>query len=819
MQDFEKLGAFYLGRHLDLSTGKLSEAPLLYDSRDLVTHAVCVGMTGSGKTGLCLSLLEEAAIDGIPAIAIDPKGDLSNLLLTFPNLRGEDFAPWINEEEARRKGLDPAQFAAAQADLWKKGLTEWGQDGARIQRLRDSVDFAVYTPGSSAGLSVSVLKSFAAPGKAVLADAECVGEQVRTAVSGLLGLAGVDADPMQSREHILLSNIVLRLWQQGRDVDLASLIGLIQDPPLERVGVFDLESFYPKSERFGLAMRINNLLASPGFESWITGDPLDIQSMLYTSSGKPRISIFSIAHLGDAERMFFVTLLLNQILGWVRSQPGTTSLRALVYMDEIFGYFPPVANPPSKQPLLTLLKQARAFGVGIVLATQNPVDLDYKGLSNAGTWLIGRLQTERDKARVLDGLEGASATASSPFHRGEMEKLLSSLGNRVFLLNNVHEDGPVVFQTRWALSYLRGPLTRAQIKLLMDKRRSEGGEGIAVAATTAVASAQLAPRPATGSPTGSSAPPALPPKVTQCFVPLRSLQPAGGTLLYRPALIGIASVHFDDAKSDVNGEVEKCLLVPITTGPLPVDWNRAEEVAISDGDLEQAPAQGAVFAALPPAATQITNHEGWKAAFLDRIFRTAKLDLFRSPSTRTVSRPEESERDFRARICQKSREDRDLNAEKLRQKYAPKLAAYEERIRRAESAKDVQAKQASAAKLQTAISFGASILGAFLGRKTISASTIGRATTAARGVGRTIKESQDVGRAEENVQALCDLRAELEAQFQEEVKSLEARFDSSAEPLETISMRPKKADIRLRLVSLAWVPWWQSPAGEIPAWH
>ncbi|MGH7214142.1 MAG: ATP-binding protein, partial [Tepidisphaeraceae bacterium] len=477
--DFEKLGQFYLGRPYDLTHKKLLDGLVLYDSKDLVTHAVCVGMTGSGKTGLCLSLIEEAAIDGIPCIAIDPKGDLPNLLLTFPELRPQDFSPWINEDDARRKGVSPRDYAAQQSEMWRKGLASWGQDGQRIAKLRASADFAIYTPGSSAGISVSILKSFAAPSREILDDAELLSERVRTTATSLLGLLGVDADPVQSREHILLSTILAHAWKAGQDLDLASLIQQIQQPPVQRVGVIDLESFYPQKDRFALAMRLNNLMAAPGFESWMSGEALDVGALLHTAAGKPRVSIFSIAHLSDAERMFFVSLLLNQILGWTRSQSGTTSLRAIVYMDEIFGYFPPVANPPSKAPLLTLLKQARAFGVGVVLATQNPVDLDYKGLSNCGTWFVGRLQTERDKARVLDGLEGAAASASARFDRREMEEMLAGLGSRVFLLNNVHEDEPVVFETRWAMSYLRGPITREQLALLKP----------APAATPATASA------------------------------------------------------------------------------------------------------------------------------------------------------------------------------------------------------------------------------------------------------------------------------------------------------------------------------------------
>src|SRR5687768_1652693 len=378
MEDFEKLGLFYLGRP------KTKEGLLLYESKDLVTHAVCVGMTGSGKTGLCITLLEEAAIDGIPAIIIDPKGDLCNLLLTFPELSPQDFEPWVNEGDAQKQNLSTAEYAAQQAAFWKKGLADWGQDGERIKRLRNAADFCIYTPGSNAGFPVSILKSFAAPPEAIREDGELFTERINTTVTSLLGLIGIDADPIRSREHILLSHILNQEWSNGRDLDLGGLIQKVQSPSITKIGVMDLDSFFPADDRFQLAMALNHLLASPSFASWMEGEPLDIQKILHTPAGKPRHAIFSIAHLADAERMFFVSLLLNQVLGWMRTQSGTTSLRAILYMDEIFGYFPPVANPPSKLPLLTLLKQGRAFGLGVVLTTQNPVDLDYKGLSNAG---------------------------------------------------------------------------------------------------------------------------------------------------------------------------------------------------------------------------------------------------------------------------------------------------------------------------------------------------------------------------------------------------------------------------------------------------
>ena len=828
MQDFEKLGAFYLGREYDLGERRAREALVLYDSRDLVTHAVCVGMTGSGKTGLCLGVLEEAAIDGIPAIVIDPKGDLANLLLTFPDLSPADFLPWVNEDDARRKNLTPAEYAAQQATLWREGLAKWGQDGARIRRLRDAAEFAIYTPGSTAGIPVSIVKSFAAPDPASLDDAEQLRERVATSATSLLGLLGVDADPVQSREHILLSTILANHWKQGRDLDLPSLIQQIQSPPVQRVGVIDLESFFPSKERFALAMRLNNLLAAPGFESWLEGEALDVGRFLYTAQGKPRVAIFSIAHLGDAERMFFVSLLLNGVVGWMRQQPGTTSLRALVYMDEIFGYFPPVANPPSKAPLLTLLKQARAYGVGVMLATQNPVDLDYKGLGNCGTWFIGRLQTERDKARVLDGLEGASGQAGAGFDRGEMERLLGALGNRVFLMNNVHDDAPVVFETRWAMSYLRGPLTRQQIRQLTAGSRE------AQAPPTAVPHASAAAAHAVG---GSVTPPPLPsdtdpaagvtvrqvmpPQVSQVFLPVRGVGSAGAALVYRPMLIGVAEVYFDDAKlAGAAHRQEVTRLLPLPDSAADVRWETADApTGLAQSDLEPEPRAGAGFETLPPSASQPKNYDAWKRALADALFRTERLDLFKSPAVGETSRPGESERDFRIRLQQAAREQRDAKVEQLRRKHDPKFAALRERHRRAQQAVDREAEQARHSKVQTAISVGSTVLGALFGRKTVSAGNVGRAATAARGVGRSMKESQDVARAGETAAAVRQQIDDLEAQFQSDTQALEARFDPAAEVFETIGVRPKKSSVTVRLVALAWAPHWQTPGGGAsPAW-
>jgi hypothetical protein len=801
MADYEKLGQFYLGREFDLEAKRRQERLVLYDSRDLVTHAVCVGMTGSGKTGLCLALIEEAAIDGVPAIVIDPKGDLANLLLTFPGLRPADFRPWINEDDARRKGMDPDTFAASEATKWTTGLADWQQDGGRIARLRASADMVVYTPGSQAGIPVSVLRSFAAPPAAVLDDADLLRERVSTTATSLLGLAGINADPIRSREHILVSTILDQAWRNGRDLDIGALIQQIQSPPVTRVGVLELEAFFPAKDRFELAMALNNLLAAPGFGAWMDGEPLDPQRLLYTASGDPRVAIFSIAHLNDAERMFFVSLLLNQVLGWMRTLSGTTSLRAIVYMDEIFGYLPPTANPPSKIAMLTLMKQARAFGVGMVLATQNPVDLDYKALSNAGTWFIGRLQTERDQLRVLDALEGASASAVGSFDRGRTGRVLGALGSRVFLMHNVHDDGPTVFESRWAMSYLRGPLTRSQIKTLMDSRRGEFGAA-AAAAVPPVPDATAAPvvhaHPAPGA-TGSASPPVLPPDIRQYFAPVP------GPSRLTPMLVGAADVQFSDAKTGVDETRSVLVLAPLDAGPIPVDWTTAREAPFELADLSAEAPAGARFADLPPAAQKAKSYTDWTKAFSAWVSRDQSLELLRSPRYGLVSRPGESDRDFRARVAQAARERRDDEVARVRQKYAPKVAQLQERLRRAEQAVQKEQEQAAGSKMQTALSFGTTLLGAMFGRRAMSAGTIGRATTAARGLQRSRKEAQDVVRAQENVQVLAEQIKELEASLQADVAGVEDAHGAGHEALETLALKPKRGGVHVRLVALAWV--------------
>ena len=804
--DYEKLGAFYLGKEYDLAAGARQPGLVLYDSKDLVTHAVCVGMTGSGKTGLGIGLIEEAAIDGVPVLAIDPKGDLANLLLTFPDLAPADFAPWVDPADATRHNLTADAFAVQQADLWKKGLAEWDEDGARIRRLRAAADFRVYTPGSRAGVPLALLNSLSAPASEGEDDART---RITTTASSLLALAGLTDAAPHSREQALIAAILASAPSGSRgssdrpqgtastSADLPWLVGAIQKPPFAKVGVLDLETFYPARDRQDLALRFNSVLATPGFDVWLDGDPLDVGSMLYTPQGKPRVAIVSIAHLGDAERMLVVSLLLSALLEWTRKQGGTSSLRAMLYMDEVFGYLPPVANPPSKAPLLTLLKQARAFGVGIVLATQNPVDLDYKGLSNTGTWFLGKLQTERDKARVLDGLEGVTAGLD----RKELDATLSGLRSRVFLMHNVHESGPVVFETRWTLSYLRGPMGREELK------RVSGG-GATAARPSAATTNGGGPRTEDPGRTENQEPsttdqvlpkPVLPANVPEYFVNADATK-------WRGVLYGSARVHYTDTRLKIDTTQDLNVIAHFAEGAVTVDWDSAEPADQRPEDLvDTRPNPNSSFEPLPPAALDAKKYTAWTKDFGQWVMRAERLTLYSAPSVKLTSTAGESELDFKLRLSQGARELRDAAVEKLRASYAPKVARLTQRIQTAEQGVAREQDQASQQRTQTMVSFGATVIGALFGRKAVSASTLGRATTAVRGVGRSMKESQDVARASEKLSEAQEELKALEAGINEEIAALTA-VDTGAIAVETIEVKPKRGGVDVRLVALAWKP-------------
>lgn len=800
MQDFEKLGVFYLGKEYDLEEKRLKDELILYKSKDLTTHAVIIGMTGSGKTGLGIGIIEEAAIDNIPVIAIDPKGDLGNLALTFPQLRGEDFLPWVNVHEAANKGLSAEEYANNQAELWRKGLSEWGQDEKRIERLRNAADVRIYTPGGSAGLGVSLLRSFNAPSREIINDKDAYRDRVDITTNSLLSLLGFNADPFTSREYILISNIFEHTWSKGQNLDLPELISAIQKPPMDKIGVMDVDSFYPSKDRFSLAMMLNSLLASPGFKAWLEGDPMDINRFMYDKDGRPTVSIFSITHLSDSERMFFVTMLLNEVLSWVRSQPGTGSLRAILYMDELFGYLPPIANPPSKAPLLTLLKQARAYGLGLVLSTQNPGDLDYKALSNAGTWFIGRLQTERDKERVLAGLEGAAAAGK--FDRARTERILAGLGQRIFYLHSVHNDEPVIFSTRWVLSYLSGPLTRDQISSLTSAETVT--EKVQTPYDNIPQKQDIDTLNDNRTESSKSTPPVLPPQIKQVYLPATGMDPRN--IVYVPSVIGAADVLYSNAKLGVSVSKNYTLLAPLHDGPIPLDWSEAEQIEINLRDLDSGPVEGAHYANFPDAASNARSYEDWKKLLNQFIRTNLSLKLLFSPALKTLSEPGEDERDFRIRLQHLAHERRDDAMEEIRKKYSSKLDQLEERHRRAKQAVEQKNAMAAQRKVEAAVSAGTALLGALLGRKTISATSVSRIGTAVRSTSRAFKSGQEISGAVETLQSIEAQIQELQLELEQQLEKISANYNMLEEKLESVEIRAISGNITVHFMGLAWVP-------------
>lgn len=801
--DIEKPASFYLGREYDLAAKAVRpDRFVLYDARDLTTHGVVVGMTGSGKTGLSIALLEEAAIDGIPCVIIDPKGDLTNLLLQFPNLSPQEFAPWVSEEDARQKGIPPAQLAEQLAARWKQGLAETAQTPERIARLRAASDYRIYTPGSEAGLPLSILGTFAAPKGQVLR--ETLTQKIDATATALLGLGGIAADPMQSREHILVAQLLLNAWTAGRDLDLAGLIQQIQTPPIRTVGAYNLETFFPARDRLKFASALNNVLAAPGFSTWRSGEALDLGAMLY-KNGRPQQLIFYVAHLDDTQRMFFVTLLLEEVLNWTRRQSGTTNLRALVYFDEVFGYLPPhPGNPPSKGPLLTLLKQARAFGVGVLLATQNPVDLDYKALSNAGTWFVGKLQTERDKARLLDGLETVAGEHGTGMDRRQIESAIASLGNRVFLLHSIHHGQPRVFQSRWALSFLRGPMTREQVHTLMAPLKEASAPA---AAPTAIplctwCHAELTPDvgdtcPACGKvPWAKSAPrvadqefrdrlagahpvavaipdssnagravdtsvatmaPVLPPDVNQFYLPAGASPPApGAELEYHPFVLGGAEVTFVvNKRAGVEHVTEVTLLAPPPAAGTPIDWEASTPV---ESKFASGPSKGARWAAVPESLDTGRKLRSLEKAFGEYLYGGQKLSLWENRALGLMSEVGESEAAFRERSRAAAQAELTKALEMEKVKFRPKFQALD-----ADLPPDNP---------------GASLLG-------------------------WLSKWSSPGGKEEK--ALKKLQGDYEAK-RAEIKEKGRR---AGEEVTAVLLKPRKVDVRVTRFGLAWVPYWR----------
>jgi len=798
-------GKFYLGRIHDLKKGKTSTKPLLYDPDDLTTHGVVFGMTGSGKTGLCIGILEEAALNDIPALMIDPKGDITNALLHFPELRPADFEPWINADEVRRDKLSTAEAAKKTASLWKNGLADWDIKPSRIKALSEAAEFAIFTPGSDAGIPVSILASLQAPDLDWKKHHEIILERIASTATAILGLVGFDdIDPVKSREHILLASLFEKAWSKGEDLDLGELILQVQNPPVKKLGVFEIDKFFPPKERAKLALQLNNILAAPGFQNWLEGEPLDIQNLLYTKEGKPRHSVFTLSHLSDPERMFFVTLLYSSIETWMRGQSGTGSLRALIYFDEIHGYLPPVAQPPSKGPMLRMLKQARAFGVGQLLATQNPVDVDYKGLSNAGTWFIGRLQAERDKERLLDGLEGAS---QSSFKRSDYDKIISSLEKRVFLLHNVHEKKPSIFHTRWAMNYLAGPLTRVQIPAINALVGAKIGEKPVKKSKSGNAKEKKVNAEATNDR------PVLPTGLQEFFLPAtlgleaaaevsrRSLSSGDERLglIYRPALFAQAQVRYLKASYDLDSEEIKAVLVEDLQSGEP----RWEDFAVSGTDersLEKRPGADAIFAPLEGSLAESAKMKSLEKEFANWIYRESKAKVWHNEALKFYGNPELSEEDFLANCEDEAKGKRDAEIKKAKAKYKKSLKSLQKKLSKEHRELDEDKAEASQRRMEEYGTYLDTAIGLFKGRSRSLSTPLSKR--------RMRSNAQaDVQESEQMIEELEDEMEAMGEEIKESVEEIHDRWDELAADISQISVAPLKKDIYVSLFGIAWMPY------------
>jgi len=794
---------YFLGKVYDPKKKGPTDEPVLLDPANLTTHAVVTGMTGSGKTGLCVGLLEEAALHGTPAIIVDPKGDLTNLLLHFPSQLPSDFEPWIDPEMAKREGKSVAQMAEETAARWKKGLADWGMGREQLQALTDAADFTIYSPGSTSGVPVNILSSFEAPAIPWEENAEVLRERISVTVTALLGLIGLnEIDPLRSKEHILLSNLIESAWINGTSLSLTDLILQVQNPPMDRLGAFPMDSFFPEKERFTLALLLNNFLASPSFQVWQQGQPLDIGSLLFTKNGKPRHSIFYLAHLSENERMFFVTLLFAAVESWMRGQRGTGNLRAIVYFDEIMGYLPPVANPPSKTVMLRMLKQARAFGVGLLLATQNPVDVDYKALSNAGTWMIGRLQTDQDKQRLLDGLSSAGGTTDMK----EIDKLISGLEKRVFMLHSVYKSKPVLFNTRWALNYLAGPMTRDQLPAANALVKGRSMEEV-TAGTQEKAKASGV-RESTDL---TSSRPAIPGSIPEYFLPnnlgVSESAAAAGIqggvtsegIVYRPGVLAQAEVRYLSRQYDIEKAVKTTAILEDPGSGL-IRWENLLSDEVDKQKLENQPLPKTQYHPVPAWLADGKKTVEIEKDFLEWLYRSGTVKLKANTRLKVYASPDMTAAEFHQK-CRAAVDDSiKAEIEKAAKTYDTKIATMQRKIESQEL--DVKSKENSVnqRRLETLATGGAAVLGMLTGRKRSISSTITKTRMASEAKDRLAAEQQTLKQYQDQLLDLQKAREEI-------VKEVNDKYAAAVDDITEISIRPNKSDIFTDIFAVVWLPY------------
>ena len=781
-------GSFSLGGIIDPATGERTGEPLAYEASDLTTHGVIVGMTGSGKTGLGVGLIEEAMLEGIPCLVLDPKGDMTNLALNFPDLEPADFRPWVDEGAAARAGEEPDEVAAATAEMWSTGLRSWDLGPEQMRALEASSPVTIYTPGSTAGVPIDIVGSLAAPAIGWDGNEEILRDEIEGFVASLLTLVGVDADPVAAPEHILLATIIEEAWSKGRDLDLAGLIGAVVEPPIRKLGVFDVDVFFPRKDRTALAMKLNGLVASPSFASWIQGAPLDIAELLH-GGGRARTAVIYLAHLSDDERQFVVTLLLSKLVTWMRKQPGTGALRALVYMDEVFGYAPPTAEPPSKKPILTILKQARAFGVGMVLSTQNPVDLDYKTMSNAGTWMIGRLQTERDKARILEGISSATGTVDTSI----IDDLISGLGKRAFVLHSTGVKVPRVFTTRWVMSYLAGPLTRDQ-----------------VAALTPAVEAPTVPR----APTSEAAPPTLSADATTVTPPaadgievvwtapstpwIAEVGGLPGSNRLAPAAVARVHLLYDDHHAGVNREEE----YEAVLHPLDGAATHLTAVDHDDRDFLSAPPPGVHYELGGVDLAAAAFWRSLSSALADRVTRERAVTVCKNAELKLHSRVDESRKEFEDRCQSQATERADADIAALTDKYRSRVRTAQDAIRKAEHRVRELESDVDARRQSEMLSGAGDLLGAILGGRRRSTGL--RQAASRRNQTRRTEERLET--ATDRLQMGRDDLCELENDLARDVEDITVEWEAAAGRIEELAIGLERSDVRVEPLKLLWLP-------------
>jgi hypothetical protein len=825
----DKDGFFYLGKEFSIESDKLLDQGYLYDASDLTTHGVVFGMTGSGKTGLCIDLLEEALNEEIPVIIVDPKGDVANLALVFPDQSPGDFKKWVSPAQAQREGKDLDTFAAEVAEKWKNGLNSWGINREDILPLQQKMDLRIFTPGSSAGMPVSIVQGFKAPGAELARDEEGMLEKIRNTVSALLSLLGLSADPLNSQPHILISNIIDHFWRLGRDLSLEELILNIQKPPFQRLGVFEVNKLMDEKERVELAFKINNIVAAPSFRFWKTGMPLSAGRLFEKKAGRVPVNIFYIAHLNDNERMFFLSLLLNEIVDWIRKQPGATDLKYLFYMDEIYGYLPPYPqNPPSKNPLMILMKQARAFGLGVVLVTQNPKDIDYKALTNTGTWFIGKLQAELDRERVMEGLRGILDASGDSLDTTEINNLLSSLKKRVFLVKNVHESGVKLFQTRWAISYLAGPLTREQIKELMltEKAVQQQRDVLPRVSPPGVGAAQVpshvpsfapphppySPPPTVPStappPIPTAGPPPVPPSMParsdllpfapQADTPIEYLYESSAdsrSKFYSPYLYLQGEVIFDDNQLGIYVRKKYFTSVPMEAN---IDWRESQ---LEETEVEYSSEPDPAVMGFETLKTKL-NYSGLRkmqSSFKNYLFSQQVLRLLINRNLKLVSEVDESEGAFRTRCRDVVEKMIDKEIEKLKDTYERKIERLEDRIEREKIKVRKLKKEARSKRTEEFLSIGESVLGIVLGGKSIRG-----LATAARRRRSTSSASDRVKLGKTKLSQLEEDILQLQEELEDKIADIEDKYYEKADKVEPFDVRLEKEDIIIARQSILW---------------